>query len=402
MIIFCLANEIHERVAKRWYELCNLNGGLYIKLGQSVSMMNHILPPAYQQAFASLHDRAPSVPYEEVKRIVFEDFGVAPEELFSSFEHEPIASASIAQVHRAVLKDGRKLAVKIQKPYIRPQMPFDLLCYKVILFAFEKVFDLPIYWTGEAIEQNLRLEADFTNEVRNMNLCRKLLHSDDTHVPEAVEHLCSSRVLTMEFVEGVRIDNEAKLKSWGFSLAKVMRIVVEAFSHQLFVTGLLHGDPHVGNLLVRPHPDHPSRPQVVVLDHGLYLAQAERFRIQYCLMWKSIVLMDRDRLNLVCKAWGITDPDLFASLQLMKPFRPDKHAVHLSTSTRAEAIEMHLTAKETFRQLLSNQNLSKIISVTTLITLLRRRQPYAARACDCGTQPEYIAFHQQEAGLACK
>jgi aarF domain-containing kinase len=113
-------DQLHERVARRWYDVCCTNAGLYIKLGQQIATMNHVLPAPYLKYFSQLNDRAPSTDYATVSRIVSEEFGVAsPDDVFDDFERAPIASASIAQVHRAKMKDGRQVAVKVQKPEVR-------------------------------------------------------------------------------------------------------------------------------------------------------------------------------------------------------------------------------------------------------------------------------------------
>jgi aarF domain-containing kinase len=129
--------------------------------------MNHVLPKEYNQTLAVLQDKAPYAPYEKVEKIFIEEFGRKPSDVFQTFEQTPIASASVAQVHIATLKDGTKVAVKVQKPEIQKHISIDLTTYKWLVWAFEKVFELPMYWTVETTINNLMKEVDFINEGHN-------------------------------------------------------------------------------------------------------------------------------------------------------------------------------------------------------------------------------------------
>ena len=200
-------DELHERVAKRWYDVCCTNAGLYIKIGQQIATMNHVLPAPYLKYFSTLHDQAPSVDFATVERIVRSEFeGKGPHELFVDFETEPVAAASIAQVHRASLPDGTKVAVKVQKPEIQHQMPWDLLCFRLLVFGFEKAFDLPMYFCVDGLCEAVRQEADFRTEAKNAQLARRDLNPDPRFYVPAVHTSCSSKkVLTMEWIDGIKV-----------------------------------------------------------------------------------------------------------------------------------------------------------------------------------------------------
>eukprot|EP00045_Choanoeca_perplexa_P009278 m.88452 g.88452 ORF g.88452 m.88452 type:complete len:550 (+) comp14832_c0_seq2:1271-2920(+) len=348
--------EIHARVAKRWYELCRGNGGLYIKLGQSVSLMSHVMPPQFSELFAELQDKAPYVDYEAVCEVFREDYnGQVPTDLFLEFDHEPVASASIAQVHRAKLQDGTEVAVKVQKPNIRYQMPFDLFCYRIATWAFEKTFDLPLYWTTDEVCDTITREADFKAEAQFTKQARVDLmgNVDKVYVPLVYDKFTRTRVMVQEWIPGVKLSRYADIANMGFALKPIMTTVMSAFGHQLFVSGRVHGDPHPGNILVRPDPNNSKEYQVVIIDHGLYVIESEGFRQTYCKLWKSMVLGDFDQLKEVCTSWGIQDSEMFASMQLFKPFR--KHhqgSTHFRKTSRTEMLEMQVRAKERVRELL--------------------------------------------------
>jgi len=351
--------DVHSRVAKRWFDVCSENGGLYIKLGQSCQQLNHVLPAEYTELFSKMFDAAPPVPTKDILKVFREDFdGKTPDEIFSEFDPEPIASASIAQVHKAVLPDGRKVAVKIQKPYIERQIPWDLSCYRLLVFCLEKIFELPMYWTVDSVCDSIRQEADFRIEARNAEMASVgLSEGSDAYVPKIHKELTTKRVLTMEWIEGVRMTDTKSLSNMGFSISEVMTKVVETFSEQIFLTGFIHADPHPGNVLIRPSPMEPAKPQVVLLDHGLYVKASEKFRKDYCKLWVAMVLMDTDAVRDVCSSWGVADSDFFASMQLLKPYRPSKRAVHVNNTTIDDILRMQMGLKERVKGLLLDTKL---------------------------------------------
>lgn len=159
--------QLHERVANRIFDVFEKNGGLYIKMGQVIGTQSAVLPIAYQIRARKLFDAAPAVSFESVERVFMEDFnGKHPSEIFAEFDMTPIASASIAQVHKARLRNGDTVAVKIQKPAIKKQMNWDLRAFRVLLQVYERIFDLPLSWSSDYIEEHMRMEADFENEAR--------------------------------------------------------------------------------------------------------------------------------------------------------------------------------------------------------------------------------------------
>jgi aarF domain-containing kinase len=136
-------------------------------MGQVIGTQASMLPPSYQNRAKQLFDRAPSVPYKDVENVFKEDFdGLVPTDVFAEFEMTPIASASIAQVHKAKLKNGDIVAVKIQKPAIKKQLTSDLWAFRALLKLYEYAFELPLSFTSDFIEQHLRMETDFENEAR--------------------------------------------------------------------------------------------------------------------------------------------------------------------------------------------------------------------------------------------
>eukprot|EP00056_Hartaetosiga_gracilis_P004992 m.80144 g.80144 ORF g.80144 m.80144 type:complete len:524 (-) comp12005_c0_seq1:4013-5584(-) len=348
-------SEVHKRVASRWYNICRSNGGLYIKLGQAISMQNHVLPPEYANLFSQLQDQAPTVGYDEVEKIFKREYGALPTDMFQYFNPVPVASASIAQVHYAELKDGTPVAVKVQKPNIEYQMPWDLFCYRALVYFFDKSFDLPMYFTVDNVCESLTREGDFLSEA----VFTKQARDDMTNVPNAYvpfiyDDLTTTRVMVMEWIDGVKLSSHKEIQAMGFSLRDVMTTVFNAFSYQIFISGYVHGDPHPGNVFVRRNPNFPKEHQIVILDHGLYNPERESFRQSYCKLWVAMVLTDKKSLEEVCSSWGVMDPDLFASFQLFKPFKSSGNPVHIGKASRKDMLEVQVAAKERVRLLLSD------------------------------------------------
>ncbi|KAK3900857.1 ABC1 family protein C10F6.14c, partial [Staphylotrichum tortipilum] len=223
--------ELHRRSAERLSSLLRENGGLYLKIGQAIAMQSAVLPPEFQRMFARMFDDAPQDPWEDVEKVIREDFGGrSVEEVFGvSFagvegkgvmERIARASASVAQVHWARLPDGREVAIKIQKPEIAKQIGWDLWAFKVVMKVYTWWFDLPLYSLVPFITERLMLETDFENEAKNSEVMRELINKEPSlrgrvYVPPVYPELSSRRVLTTEWIEGTRLwDKESLTRPW--------------------------------------------------------------------------------------------------------------------------------------------------------------------------------------------
>ncbi|TPX32412.1 hypothetical protein SmJEL517_g04447 [Synchytrium microbalum] len=369
---------VHQRASKLILDTCLQNGGLFIKFGQQIASLNHVLPPQYVQTFKVLYDEAPHVDYAAVEKIFKEEFNKTPLEMFATFDEVPIASASIAQVHRATLQDGTQLAVKVQKPYIKVQMYWDLQTYKLLVFLFEKLFDIPLYWSADYIIQQVKKEADFINEAANAEKCKAQILQEPrlrerVHVPKAYHDLTSTRVLTAEWIEGVKFGDVARLKSEGYDVEETMTTCVEVFADQIFKSGFVHCDPHVGNMLVRRHPQ-TKKQQLVLLDHGLYVQAEDVFRHNYCLFWKSLFTGDIPSMERIAQSWGIRDVQMLASSTLQRPWSPGKtiHSGDQRPSAK-ELFDMQVQAKERVKHFMKDTELlpKELIFIGRNLNLVR-------------------------------
>jgi ubiquinone biosynthesis protein len=261
----------HRRGAGRVLDTAKALGGTLIKAAQFASSRPDILPAPYVESLSELQDRVPPQPWTVIEEAVSREVGGPLEGVFGEFETEPVAAASIAQVHRARLKDGRRVAAKVQYPRISSLIEADLAVLEEIFGAINRLepsVDLrPILFY---LRWTLPMELDFVREARAIaDLKSAIGHRYDVIIPGVVEGLSTERLLVLELVEGVKITDREGLERAGIDPARVAELLIDAYAEQLFEHGVLHADPHPGNLFVQCGP---SDPRLVLLDHGLTLA----------------------------------------------------------------------------------------------------------------------------------
>lgn len=242
-------------------------GPTFVKLGQILSLREDMLPPRLCRELRRLQDNVPPFPYEDAKRVLESEFGKPLDLLFTMFEKQPIAAASLAQVHIGYLTDWQKVAVKIQRPGIVSLILNDLSLLKriaTILEVIPYVRDFQPSLFVDEFSDFTRRELDFVNEGKNADIFRENLKDDDyIDVPEVIWPLTSQRVLTLEFIHGIKPDDRKSLDDKRIPRKKLARLGAEAVLKQLYVHGFFHGDPHPGNLLI------VNRKKFYMLDVGM-------------------------------------------------------------------------------------------------------------------------------------
>ncbi|SPO21655.1 uncharacterized protein UTRI_01137_B [Ustilago trichophora] len=336
-------NALHERCADKLMYVCEKNQGLYVKLGQAIGCQAAILPKPYHQ-LTKLFDNAERLPYEEVRKVLTAELGADPKEVFAEFNEVPVAAASVAQVHKARLKPppgsppgtlGPEVAVKVQRPNIRKYAKWDLWSFRILLKLYERIFELPLSFSGQYISDQIEQETFFERELANSLRAKKAIETDpealvrkSCYVPQFYQDFCTQRVLVMEWIGNTcRMTDREKLEEWGLSAKQVSRSVCEAFASQIFQHGFVQADGHPSNVLVRKHPNgKKGQHQVVLIDHGLYVELSEDFRRKYAQLWKAIFTLDLKTLDEITVSWGMGEgsSELFASATLLRPWSKPK------------------------------------------------------------------------------
>lgn len=293
---------VHERSADRLLRLFQQNKGIYVKAGQHISSLDYILPYEFVFAMTPLHNQAPTCPWEDTVRVFREEFDSHPDIMFAEFEREPVAAASLAQVHRARTHDGREVAVKVQFPQLRERCEGDVSTIAFLVDAMRKIFpDFDFQWLVGEFRLNLPLELDFAHEAKNAEKTARLFREfPDVTIPRIHWDKTTSRILTMDFIHGVKLDDKEGIARMGLSTQKVAELLTTVFSKQIFLDGFVHCDPHPGNVLIRrlrPHDPSSDDPELVLLDHGLYRELDDEFRINYCNLWVAIIHADEAKIK---------------------------------------------------------------------------------------------------------
>lgn len=286
---------LHQRGADRLLALCEVNRGVYIKLGQHVGQLDYLLPQPYVATLRVLTHAAPRDPPHAVRAVVRAELGASVDDLFDDWDDTPIASASLAQVHAARLKGTpTRVAVKVQHAGLRDTSAADLVTVRALVTAARALFPRADYvWLADEIDANLPRELNFALEAANCTAtAAAFAHRSDIVAPTVVPALTTPRVLTMSFEDGVYVNDVAAIRRMGLHPAAVATLVAEAFADQIFVQGRVHADPHAANLLVRRHPTTPGAPQLVLLDHGLYRVLPPDLRLNYARLWRAILWGD--------------------------------------------------------------------------------------------------------------
>jgi len=243
-------------------------GPSFIKLGQLASTRPDLVPPEACAEFEKLQDTVPAFPFNQVREIVESELGRPLEVLFKEFDETPVASASVSQVHRAVLPDGTAAAVKVQRPGIRRTIEVDL----EIMLHLAELMERHIYGMEtlnpvgivREFSRTIKRELNFGIEAGNIERFARNFRSDTTiYVPKVYRHLSTDKVLVMEFVEGIKVSSLDTLAEANLNLELIADRGADLILKQIFEHGFFHADPHPGNILVLPDN------VICLLDYGM-------------------------------------------------------------------------------------------------------------------------------------
>jgi len=293
---------LHRRNARRVMRLILDLKGLFIKVGQLISILTNVLPEVFRHELEGLQDRVPPVPLEEINDRIRTEWGKDPSDLFASFEPEPLASASLAQVHEARLHDGRRVAVKVQYRDIETTAEMDLRTIRRLLSFVGTIIRLRgLTDQYRQLEAMIRDELDFEAEARHIEAIAA--NFDDVPgvaFPDVVHDRSTRRVLTTEFIDGTKVSDLTALKDLGVDREALAERIVAAYCRMIFSDGFYHADPHPGNLIVRPDG------ALVFIDFGAVARLSPGMKAGIPQFLMGLLRRDQERIMKAFRQMGLT------------------------------------------------------------------------------------------------
>ncbi|KAF7830952.1 putative ABC1 protein [Senna tora] len=369
-------HEVHLRSARKLQELCFKNGGVYIKLGQHIGQLEYLVPQEYVQTMReSMLNKCPVSSYDQVCEVFKKELGETPDKIFSEFDPVPIASASLAQVHVARTHNGQKVAVKVQHTHMTDTAAADQATVELIVNTLHRIFpNFDYRWLVDEIRESLPKasfhpkELDFLIEAKNSEKCLENFRkfspriANYIYAPKVYWNLSTSKLLTMEFMDGAQINDVKAIKKLGIHPHEVSTLLSQTFAEMMFKHGFVHCDPHAANLLVRPLPSSQRnilckrKPQLVLLDHGLYKELDYHTRTNYAALWKALIFADANAIKKYSTKLGAGEDlyALFAGILTMRPWNRvvDSSVDHLVIKGSAsELSELQMYASQYFPQI---------------------------------------------------
>ena len=281
-------------------------GPIYVKVGQLISSQAQALPSDWAEQFAKLQSNVRPFPYEQVNDIIVAELGASPEELFATIDHEPLAAASLAQVHRATLHSGEQVVVKVQRPNSQKQVKADvgIMDWLARLAAGRIGWarDIDLVGMVDEFGSQVLLELDYRIEAYNaFRLNQNLVTIPRVRVPVFYDNLSTERVLTMEFIEGFKITDIPTIEAAGFDRETLAQDFLRSTLKQILIDGFFHGDLHPGNVTVSRHDG-----TIIYLDLGMMGELELRERMNLISMLFAYIF-DRNIIYAKCELYWTSD-----------------------------------------------------------------------------------------------
>lgn len=365
---------LHERNAERLYNLILENKGLYIKMGQMIAVQGVMFPKHYQDKFKLLFDKAPVESWTTCDMTLRKELGENyRNEIFNEIDELPIASASIAQVHKAILKNGDKVAVKIQKNSVSRQLESDLFTYRAVMKFYGWLFEMPLDKTIDYVCEKMREELNFKLEYQNAVMVSNLINNDsefknsnEYYIPKYYGNISSKKILISEWMDAELIGKYEELSNYGFNLQKIMLQITKIYARQVFTWGVVHCDLHPGNLMVRKIKVENTNPltkffqrekeiqQLVILDHGLYEHFTPKFKRQYSEFWKFSMEKNYVKTKDVLTSWGMEADEMIMTLAGMGDKNSPTMKAHIEKMKNMTYFEKQVVLKDKMKDFFQN------------------------------------------------
>ena len=303
------SEAVHRRRAQRLTTTVAGLGPAFIKLAQVFASRADILPEPYLSEVGKLTDSVPPLPSRDIQAVIVRELGKPLDQLFDRFDVEPLAAASLCQVHRAALGE-REVVVKVLRPGVEEVVAVDLdAAFRILYYVnilFPNHHTRAITTIVREFAKRIDEEMDFRQEARNADLIRANFARDSrVAVPEVVNALTSRRVLVLQYMEGTKIDRlQSRIASGDIALETLLRTVVEVYAQMMLIDGLFHADPHPGNLLVSPNGT------LVLLDFGMVVRVERETRVRLIETILAAVRKDVDSVIAGFYELGVLDPEV--------------------------------------------------------------------------------------------
>ncbi|MDG5785999.1 AarF/UbiB family protein [Evansella sp. AB-P1] len=282
-------DKLWEKIGRRFRNTLFELEGLLIKIGQLLSIRGDLLPERFIHQLQDLTDHVPPSQWNEIKAILEEEWGVSIVEKLKSIKKEAIASASIGEVYEGELKDGTKVAVKVQRPHIQSIVKTDFRTLSIIIWFADHFVPLPKGFINlkvlfKELKEVIERELDFSKELSSLlSFKERFSGSNIIKIPSAYEELTTEKVLVMEWVDGIRLTDRKALDQLEVSRKELCRRLMEVFLPQWLEPGVFHADPHTGNVLVS------KEGEIILLDYGMVGEISKRDAIHFQKLIESIL-----------------------------------------------------------------------------------------------------------------
>ena len=316
-----VASALYAKQARTFSEFAIKMGGLIVKLGQFMSVRIDLLPKEYIDELSKLQDCLPALPTQTIIDVIEKELGKPLDQIYARFDREPLAAASLGQVHRAVLPDGTEVAVKVLRPGIEDLVATDLRSIRAILRMLDRWFHLSEFVDLDLLDADFSTtftnELDYILEAHNAETFQlNLLWDPHVDIPQIFWEQSTHKVLTMEYMDGVRIDDLTAMDAQGIDRADVAKNLMGIFYEMVLDDGFYHADPHPGNIFVR-------RDGIIqLIDFGMVGSITPTARHEYGQLVLGLVRRDADRIVGAMKNLGFFGPgaDTRKLADLMRPY----------------------------------------------------------------------------------
>ena len=288
---------------------CEELGPTFVKLGQVLSTRPDLIPREFTKEFSKLQDDIPTFNYTEVKKQIIKEFNKPIDELFVEFDEQPVAAASLSQVHKAKLPTDEIVAVKIQRPNIRQTIKADIaILLDLAKFVEKRLINGHLYQPIEIVEEfsrTIKKELDFINEGHNIDKFRNNFRDNEAvHIPKVYWQFTTSKILTMEFIDGVKMSDVVNSKNSQFDKKIISTRGADMILKQIFTDGFFHGDPHPGNIFVMEDNI------IALIDFGMVGKVEEHTMASMANLLIATIESDANKIIKTLEQMDIIDPEM--------------------------------------------------------------------------------------------